>query len=170
MHRTNHSTTYYSWFKIMKHYFSLILKSYSLSLSLSLSVKSLYAILKSFFFYWILFSQSDSVNLQNVRYTSEQTRTEEWVWYVDSSGSCVVCEENARFRDEIVDEKSNFLCFSVFEDDTWWPGIQIKIPLSKLWRGTYPLSIYKSHLFVFVNISTQFLSWLRFSHPHTEQR
>ena len=118
MHRTNHSTTYYSWFKIMKHYFSLILKSYSLSLSLSLSlsVKSLYAILKSFFFYWILFSQSDSVNLQNVRYTSEQTRTEEWVWYVDSSGSCVVCEENARFRDEIVDEKSNFLCFWVFED------------------------------------------------------
>ena len=36
IHRTNHSTTYYSWFKIMKHYFSLILKSYSLSLSLSL--------------------------------------------------------------------------------------------------------------------------------------
>ena len=34
MHRTNHSTTYYSWFKIMKHYVSLILKSYSLSLSL----------------------------------------------------------------------------------------------------------------------------------------
>ena len=99
----------------MKHYFSLILKSYSLSLSLW---NHWTRFSNHFFFYWILFSQSDSVNLQNVRYTSEQTRTEEWVWYVDSSGSCVVCEENARFRDEIVDEKSNFLCFSVFEDDT----------------------------------------------------
>ena len=115
MHRTNYSTTYYSWFKIMKHYFSLILKSYSLSLSLW---NHWTRFSNHFFFYWILFSQSDSVNLQNVQYTFKQTRTEEWVWYVDSTHSCVVCEENARFRDEIVDERFNFLCFSVFEDET----------------------------------------------------